>query len=94
MSSLEALHLAAPSLGQRRTASKNAVVQRRRRLAARTPSQEQAAVVDPHEVAAEVFYDPCLTTEAEAPTHKRATLVGAMVFGLSCGAALAAIVSA
>ena len=93
MSSLEVLHLAAPSLSQRRTHSQEAVVDTRRRLAARTPSQEQAAVPDPSE-AAEVFYDPSLTVEAEEPIAKRAKIVGAVVFGVSCGAALASMVLA
>lgn len=94
MSSLDVLHQAAPSLGQRRTHSQDAVVKRRRSLAMRTPSQEQAAVADPLVESAEIFYDPTLTVEAETKTPKRAKLVGAVVFGVSCGAAIASMVFA
>lgn len=92
MATLEILHQAAPSLGKRRTHSPDAVVEKRRSLALRTPSQVQAAALEPDAAAAEVFYDPTLTVEEEPATPKRAKLIGAVVLGVSCGAALASIV--
>jgi hypothetical protein len=94
MTSLDALHLAAPSLKRRRTRSHTVVVENRRRLAMRTPSQEQAAVADPMLATAEVFYDENLTVETEATSPTRMKLIGVVVFGVSCGVALASLVVA
>lgn len=96
MSSLDALHIAAPSLKQRRTQSHEVVVATRRRLAQKTPSQEMAAVAEPALTAseAEIYFDPNLTVVEESPRPRRARLAAALVFGVSCGAALASLVIA
>lgn len=94
MTALDALHDAAPSLKLRRTRSHELVVATRRRLAMRTPSSEQAALADPTREAAEVFYDENLTVEAEPRGPMRMKLIGVIVFGVSCGAALASLVVA
>jgi hypothetical protein len=92
MSALDALHDAAPSLKQRRTHSQAVVVETRRRLA-QSSSRELAAISEPV-ASAEIFFDENLTVEEEAGVAKRAKLVAVVVFGMSCGAALASIVLA
>lgn len=93
MSSIEALHYAAPSLKRRRTHSHKAVVETRQRLAVRTTSQELAAVADPTSdiPAAEPFYDESLTVEPEDSDRKWPRFAIALLVGLSCGAAIAAL---
>lgn len=96
MSSLDALHDAAPSLKQRRTHSHAVAVETRRRLALKSSSSDLVAIAEPvaSTPTAEIFFDENLTVEEEGPVPRRAKVVAVVVFGMSCGAALASLVVA